>query len=97
MITSLRENKGGRRMLDKHQEEFREVLAQSTLVDMETGDSWFTWNNRRGRDHLVASRLDRFLVSKNMVRCSGEIRANVLPVAGSDHWPVCLSWDGAVA
>ena len=84
-------------MLDKYQEEFREVLAQSTLVDMETMDNWFTWNNRRGGDHLVASRLDKFLVSENMVKGPGEIRENVLPTASSDHWPVCLSWDGVAA
>ena len=73
LITTLRENKGGRRVLEKYQEEFREILAQSSLVDLETRDVWFTWNNRRGGDHLVASRLDRFLVSKDITRGSGEI------------------------
>ena len=48
LITALREKKGGRRVLDKYQEEFRERLSQSSLVDVETGDGWFTWNNRRG-------------------------------------------------
>ena len=81
-------------MLDKYQEEFREALALSSLMDLEIGDGWFTWNNRRGKDHLVASRLDRFLVTENMVRGAGEIGENVIPVAGSDHWPVCLSWEG---
>ena len=85
LITSLRENKGGRRVRDKYQEEFREILSQSSLVDLEIGDGWFTWNNRRGGDHLVASRLDRFLVSENITRGSGEIWTNVLPTAGSYH------------
>ena len=48
LITILRENKGGRSVLDKYQEEFRGILAQSSLEDLETGDGWFTWNNRRG-------------------------------------------------
>ena len=77
--------KGGKQMLDKYQEEFRETLANCTLVDMEMGDGWFTWNNRRGGDHLVASILDRFLVAKSIVRGAGEIRENVIPTAGSDH------------
>ena len=68
LINTLRENKGGRRVLDKYQAEFREILAQSSLIDLETGDGWFTWNNRRGGDHLVASRLDRFLVSEDIMR-----------------------------
>ena len=93
LITTLRENKGGRRVLDKYQDEFKELLAHSSLVDLETGDGWFTWNNRRGGEHLVASWLDRFLVLENISSGSGEIYINVLPVAGSNHWPICLNWD----
>ena len=63
------------------------------MVDMEIGNGWFTWNNKRGGDHLVASRLDRFLVSEHIVHGTGEIRTDVLPMAGSDHWLVCLNWD----
>ena len=81
-------------MLDKCREDFRETLLNSSLVDLETGDGWFTWNNRRGGWHLVASRLDRFLVTESIVSQVGEIRENVIPAAGSDHWPVCLSWEG---
>ena len=29
-----------------------------------------------------------------MVRGVGEIKENVILTAGSDHWPVCLSWEG---
>ena len=63
LIANLGEKKGGRRTLDKYQEAFNEFLAQSSLVDVETGCGWFTWNNKRGGEHLVASHLDRFLVS----------------------------------
>ena len=91
LITVLREKKGGRRVLDKYQEEFRDILAQSSLVDLETGDGWFTWNNRRGGNHPVASRIDRFLVSEDITRGSGEIWTNVLPAAGLDHWPISLN------
>ena len=45
IISSLREKKGGKRMLDKYQEDVRETLVNSSLVDLETGDGWFTWNN----------------------------------------------------
>ena len=38
LITALREKKQGRRVLDKYQEEFRDILAHSSLVDLETGD-----------------------------------------------------------
>ena len=71
LITLLKEKKGGKRMLDKYQEDFRETLVNSSLVDLETGDGWFTWNNRRGGECLVASRLDHFLVTKSMIRGVG--------------------------
>ena len=36
LIANLGEKKGGRRALDKYQEAFSEILAQSSLIDMET-------------------------------------------------------------
>ena len=48
LIFFLRENKGSPHVLEKFQEEFREFLSHSPLVDVETGDGWFTWNNKRG-------------------------------------------------
>ena len=93
LISNLGEKKGGRRALDKFQEAFGAFQAGSSFVDMETSTGWFTWNNKRGGAHLVASRLDRFLVSESLLRDTGEILAEVLPAAGSDHWPICLRWD----
>ena len=63
LIANLEEKKGGRWTMDKFQEAFSECLARGPLVDVEMGNGWFTWNNKQGREHLVASRLDRFLVS----------------------------------
>ena len=85
MITYLKEKKRGRRIMDKYQEEFRELLAHSPLSDLETKDGWFIWNNRRGGENLVASCIDRFLLLENIIRGIGEIRKNFLPAAGSDH------------
>ena len=42
LITSLQEKKWGKQALDKYQEDFGETLTNSTLVDLETGDGWFT-------------------------------------------------------
>ena len=60
---------------------------------METGNGWYTWNNKRGGKHLVASRLDRFLVSESILHDMGEIMSEVLPGTGFDHWPIYLRWD----
>jgi len=42
---------------------------------------------------LVASRLDRFLVSEEVSRGGGGVNASVLPSAGSDHWPISIQWE----
>ena len=42
----------------------------------------------------MASRLAHFLVTESIIRGAGEIRVNMIPAAGSNHWPVCLSWEG---
>ena len=93
IISNIREKKGGRRSLDKFQEAFNNFFIQSPVVDMEIGNGWFTWNKKRGGEHLVSLWLDRFLVSEHIVHGMGEIRVDVLPATGSNHWPVCLNWD----
>ena len=85
LISKLREKKGGRRTMDKYQEAFSDFQTQSSFVDMETRNGWYTWNNKRGGDHLVASYFDRFLVSENIVHGTGEIMADVLPATGYYH------------
>ena len=85
LIANLGEKKGGKRTLDKYQEAFSVFQTQSSFVDMETGNGWYTWNNKRGGEHLVSSHLDRFLASETIVHGTGEIMADVLPTAGSDH------------
>ena len=58
LIANLGENKGGRRILDKYQEAFYEFPSQSPLVDLEMGNRWYTCNNKRGGEPLVASLLE---------------------------------------
>ena len=91
MITYLKEKKGARRIMDKYQEDFRELLAHSPLSDLETKYGWFTWNNRRGGDNLVASCIDRFLLLENVIQGTREIREIFLPAVSSDHWPISLN------
>jgi len=52
----------------------------------------FTWNNKREGLQQIASRLDRFLISDNATHLGGEFTASILPISGSDHWPIALQW-----
>jgi len=62
MITNLSEKKGGIRKLDKDSKAFISTMENLNLVDILTSNGLFTWNNRRGGYHQIASRLDHFLL-----------------------------------
>lgn len=90
LIALLSENKGGKRDSDRFQEAFSEILTRSSLLDAETRNGWYTWKNKRGGSHLVASKLDRFLITEGISHGRGEVNSSVMPSAGSDHWPIIL-------
>lgn len=90
MITSLLEKKGGLRRLNKDSELFIEFMESAKLVDIPPKTGLFTWNNRRGGDNRIASRLDRFLISENILLEGTAIDSDILPSGGSDHWPISL-------
>ena len=64
------------------------------LVDIETNNGLCTWNNKRGGDSQVASKLERFMISKELMLLDKEITADILPIGGSDHWPIQMEIKG---
>eukprot|EP00253_Pinus_taeda_P025366 PITA_25366 len=60
------------------------------LVDTETINGTFTWNNKRGGAHQVASKLDRFMISKDLFPSGLAMTTSILPFGGSHHWSVQL-------
>eukprot|EP00253_Pinus_taeda_P028466 PITA_28466 len=90
MITSLMEKKGGLRKLNRDGEQFKDFIDNANLVDVYPKQGSFTWNNRRGGEHLISSRLDRFLVSENLLLDGRNLESSILPSGGSDHWPISL-------
>eukprot|EP00253_Pinus_taeda_P025657 PITA_25657 len=64
------------------------------LVDTNMSNGLFTWNNKRGGESQVASRLGRFIISEDLMLIDKEMIARVLPFGGSDHWPVQLEVQG---
>ena len=38
----------------------------------------------------MASKLDRFMISEDLMLNKKEISARILPFGGSDHWPIQL-------
>lgn len=64
MITTLEEKSGGLKRIDLDMEMFRDMISEQRMVYIQTINHTHTWNNRRGWTNQIASRLDRFLISK---------------------------------
>lgn len=90
MIKSLSEKKGGTRALGNDSLAFQTFIDKMKLVDIVTNNGIFTWKNKRGGESQVASKLDRFIISEDLMLNDKEMVARVLPFVGSDHYPVQL-------
>ena len=90
MITSLEEKKGGTRALSNDARAFNAFTQEVSVVDIKHHNGLFTWTNRQGGDRLIASRLDRFLVSESLLLEGNIMSSEILPSGGSDHWPISL-------
>ena len=93
MILNLDEKKGGIRREDPEMELFRYLLMDLYLVDIPTMNGKYTWNNRRGERHQIASHLDHFLASEYLVSLDVYYEAAILPTMGSDHWLIRIDID----
>eukprot|EP00253_Pinus_taeda_P027848 PITA_27848 len=94
MIRSLLEKKGGTRALNKDSSAFQCFSENMKLIDIETNNGLCTWNNKRGGDFQVASKLDRFMIPEELMLLDKEIIADILPYGGSDHWPIQMEIKG---
>jgi len=90
MITKLEEKQGGRTRMEQENEHFKEFIQNNALINFQYCNGTHTWSNRRTERHQITSKLDRFLLFDNVVHLGGDIAAEILPYAGSDHWPISL-------
>jgi len=88
MITSLNEKRGGLIRIDADMEAFGDMIAEQRLLDIQTTNGIYTWNNRRGGRHQIASKLDKLLLLEHNINWDIFIEAMILPGMGSDHWPI---------
>eukprot|EP00253_Pinus_taeda_P028863 PITA_28863 len=94
MIKLLSEKKGGTRTLSKDSIAFQNFIDNMKLVDTDMSNGLYTCNNRRGGESQVASKLDRFIISEDLMLKDREMIVRILPFGGSDHWPVQLEVQG---
>lgn len=85
LIKTSEEKRGGLRRMDKAMEQFVDLIREQRLIDIQTINGNHTWNNRRGGANQIASRLDIFLISEQIMMKDVFIEATILSVTGSDH------------
>jgi hypothetical protein len=91
MILTLEEKTGGTKKLEQDSGKFKTLIDHLKLVDIENSNGTFTWSNRRSGAQHIACRLDRFLVSEELMESGSQLESLIIPRAGSDHWPLVLS------
>ena len=94
MIKSMSEKKGGTRILNKDSCAFQTFINNMKLVDIVMNNGTFAWNNKRGGEAQVASKLDIFIILEDLMIKDKDIVASVIPFGGSDHWPIQLDIQG---
>jgi len=94
MIKSLLKKKGGTRILNKYSWAFQTFIDNIKLVDIVMSNGTFTWNNKKRRSVSGGLKLDRFIISEDLMLKDKDIVARVLPFGGSDHWSVQLEIQG---
>lgn len=94
MVRSLTQKKGGTRVLAKDSMTSHTFIDKMKLVDIKMDNKIFTLNNKRGGESKVASKLDRFIISEDLMLNNKEMVARVLQFGGLDHWLVQLEVEG---
>ena len=89
-ILSLDEKVGGNRHLSLASIEFKNWIDKLRMLEIPASNGIFTWNNRRKDNDYIAEKLDRFFIIGNLASYNKDFQSYILPLAGSDHFPVCL-------
>ena len=75
IITLLEEKKGDLRWLDVDSVSYTHLTSTLSLVDIESKNDIFMWNNHQGGTNQISSRLVIFLVSKALMMGRLETRS----------------------
>ena len=85
MITSLMEKKEGIKILNNDIKTFKYFIKAANLIDVSSKSGDLTWNNKKGGDRQITSRLDRFLVTETILLVAITVESDILPNGGLDH------------
>ena len=65
-------------------------ISNRELMDIKPSRGRFMWSKKILGPRNIISRLDRFLISNNMLKQHISLSSGILPWAGPDHKPITL-------
>ncbi|XP_059065753.1 uncharacterized protein LOC131857344 [Cryptomeria japonica] len=89
-ILKVSDKRGGSNKLSVVAIEFADWINRNSLMEIQTTDNTFTWNNRRKGFNNIAEKLDRFFIFGGLSNFNNTMEAEILPISGSDHYPIQL-------
>lgn len=95
LTTSIRETWGDYASLDSLADLFTSLFSQHNLVDYAPVQLAPTWRNGRLGSDSILKRLDRFLISDQLITSQDRIRSWVDSAFLSDHAPIFLLLDSS--
>lgn len=70
--------------------DFSAFVMDFGLLEIPFRKGYFTWTNRRSGFLNISKRLDRFLIVGDWSESHWNCVAEILPIKGSYHYPICL-------
>jgi exonuclease III len=92
LITSCHEKSGGNPLDNNITTLFRNTLTMCDLQDLGYKGEIFTWNNKQEGNHLIKSRLDRFLANSDWISLFPYYSNSHLLRYKSNHSPIFLDF-----
>ena len=91
-ILESNDKTGGIHALSQASRNFKDWCDSQNLANIPTNNGIYTWNNRRKDSAYIAEKLDRFLIRGELDSLNFNFLSSILPIAGSDHFPVKLEF-----
>lgn len=92
-ILCLSEKFGGVHSTSRHMIRFQNFLNQGELCSLNATGVPYTWTNNHKDATLMFERLDRAVANPQWFNMFPNCSLENLPIVGSDHGPICLSFN----